>query len=910
MGLTFDAARHLFDSGDFVELIIEAGHNARDRKLHDPAVRVIVATALALAGHGNDADEIAGLDSSSLTPPRIRAQAEWTRGFVDWRRADIGGAIRHARAAVRFAKESGDVQQIAWAHLHLFRFLIESEPVEAIAAALANARKYAVSFGSPQATAYLHNCVAALEGQTGRLNEAARHLDISEAMLQIEPNAWLAGSMHMHRGSIASAKCDFRAAEIEFRAAKQAAKRSGSHHEVAADACLGYVQLLAGEFDRAQNTLSHVLKNPSAAVFMKLAAADSLARVHLAQGRLRESQEALSFIDEQLQKHPEAGSVFHVRWSAIPRARLALKRGAIDDAKQCTEIAIEKAGLVGDIPLAATSKLLMAQIFSIAGDDFGAASLLLEANSLGATEIRDIQALCYYASSLTLTDSEPLSIHLRTRSGALWNSQKVLSLPLEVDDQAAGACASSGQATVPYDSKECIVNSLASLSDLAHQPDLFAAEMASVLRALGCTSDVKVIETRDSADIPTSSAAAISFAAGVHRKKRFTVVWAPPDCPAKAIVTADVLRLGQSALALERAREAERNRAALWPAPPIEAQADALFLAEEMKTLLENARRIAPTTVPVLITGETGTGKEVLARTIHAYSARAAATFLPFNCSSVPKDMLDSQLFGHKRGSFTGAMENFPGVIRAATGGTLFLDEIGETTPDVQPKLLRFLESSEVHPIGETQPAKTDVRVITATNADLDKLLAEGRFREDLFYRLNIVRLHIPPLRERRVEIPTLAHHYLHKHAQEYRKGNLRLAEETMEYLVLYRWPGNVRQLANEMRRLAALAETDAVLMPEHLSPDIAASRKTVPASERALEPTELVVRIDQPMSAAVHHLERAMIQHAMRLTGGRMEETASLLGLSRKGLYLKRVRYGLELAGIEDVNSIDREAV
>ena len=145
------------------------------------------------------------------------------------------------------------------------------------------------------------------------------------------------------------------------------------------------------------------------------------------------------------------------------------------------------------------------------------------------------------------------------------------------------------------------------------------------------------------------------------------------------------------------------------------------------------------------------------------------------------------------------------------------------------------------------------------------------------------------------MEIPALAQHYLQKYAQEYAKGDLRLAEETMEYLVLYRWPGNVRQLANEMRRLAALAEADAVLMPEHLSPEIATSRRTVPASERALDPTELVVRIDQPMAAAVQHLERAMIQHAMRRTGGRMEETAAMLGLSRKGLYLKRVRYGLE---------------
>jgi DNA-binding NtrC family response regulator len=327
----------------------------------------------------------------------------------------------------------------------------------------------------------------------------------------------------------------------------------------------------------------------------------------------------------------------------------------------------------------------------------------------------------------------------------------------------------------------------------------------------------------------------------------------------------------------------------------VEEQAGALFLAEEMQSLLSTARRIASTDVPVLITGETGTGKEVLARLIHAYSPRASKTFTPFNCTAIPKDMLDAQLFGHRKGAFTGAVDHFPGVIRGAAGGTLFLDEIGETTLDVQPKLLRFLESGEVHPIGDVRPIQVDVRIIAATNANLDVLVTQNRFREDFYYRLNIVTLHIPPLRERRVEIPALAHHYLQKHAQEYGKGDLRLAEETMEFLVLYRWPGNVRQLANEMRRMAALAETGAVLMPEHLSPEIAASRRTIPPSERVLEPTEVVVRLDQPMAAAIQHIERAMMQYAMAKCGGRMEETAALLGLSRKGLYLKRQRFGIK---------------
>jgi DNA-binding NtrC family response regulator len=302
--------------------------------------------------------------------------------------------------------------------------------------------------------------------------------------------------------------------------------------------------------------------------------------------------------------------------------------------------------------------------------------------------------------------------------------------------------------------------------------------------------------------------------------------------------------------------------------------------------------------VPVLITGETGTGKEVLARTIHAYSDRAQLPFVPFNCTSAPKDMLDSQLFGHRRGAFTGATDNFPGVVRGAANGTLFLDEIGDTSLEVQPKLLRFLESHEIHPIGESKPAHVDVRVIVATNADLDTMVEQGQFREDLFYRLSVVRLDIPPLRERRVEIPTLANHYLRKHAEEFGKGDLRLAEETMEYLVLFAWPGNVRQLVNEIRRLAVMAEAGAVLMPEHLHPDIAASRRTIPASERPLDQNEVVVRLDQPMSAAVQHLETVMLQFALQKCGGRMEETAAMLGLSRKGLYLKRQRLGIDPPG------------
>jgi DNA-binding NtrC family response regulator len=322
-----------------------------------------------------------------------------------------------------------------------------------------------------------------------------------------------------------------------------------------------------------------------------------------------------------------------------------------------------------------------------------------------------------------------------------------------------------------------------------------------------------------------------------------------------------------------------------------------IVAAKESIELLSTTRRLAPSTITVLLTGETGTGKELLAHALHDASPRAAKPFVPFNCNAVSREMLDAQLFGYRKGAFTGATEQFPGVIRAAAGGTLFLDEIGEVALDVQPKLLRFLESGEIHPLGEPRPIKVDVRVVAATNADLEKMVDEGRFREDLFYRLNVVRLPVPPLRERREEIPPLVQHYMDKCSREFQKIGLRVADETMEYLILYRWPGNVRQLANEIRRMVALAESGAVLMPEHLSQPIASSRRTIPTTERYLAPTEFVVRVDQPMSAALEHVERSMIQYALKLTGGKLEDAAQRLGLSRKGLYLKRQRLGLSEA-------------
>jgi DNA-binding NtrC family response regulator len=219
----------------------------------------------------------------------------------------------------------------------------------------------------------------------------------------------------------------------------------------------------------------------------------------------------------------------------------------------------------------------------------------------------------------------------------------------------------------------------------------------------------------------------------------------------------------------------------------------------------------------------------------------------------------------------------------------LFLDEIGELSLDLQPKLLRFLESGEICPLGDATPFTVNVRVIAATNAKLEQAVKDGRFREDLFYRLNVVRLQIPPLRERRDEIPALVHHFLANAAAEYRKGHVRIAEDTMEQMLLFPWPGNIRQLHNELRRMVALAEPGAVLTPDVLSAEIASAR---PAP--VLRPHGVTPPLGEKLQAALSRVEFEMIKVALRDHNGKVDAAAKALGISRKGLYLKRQRLGL----------------
>jgi len=300
----------------------------------------------------------------------------------------------------------------------------------------------------------------------------------------------------------------------------------------------------------------------------------------------------------------------------------------------------------------------------------------------------------------------------------------------------------------------------------------------------------------------------------------------------------------------------------------------------EMAQVLDLVERVAPTDATVLIRGESGTGKEIIAKALHHAGERAAGRFVAINCGALPEPLLESEIFGHVKGAFTGAAANKKGLFEEAHGGTLFLDEIGEMTPGLQVKLLRVLQSGEVRPVGSTQVSTVDARVVAATNRDLEPMIRQGSFREDLFYRLNVIPIVLPPLRERREDIPLLAEHFLARFGQ--RQGRvLRLSAGATERLLRYAWPGNVRELENAMERLAILARDETIEpgdLPRHIDAGLALG--TAPGL---------------PAEQTLAEAERAHIIQVLERYGWNHSRAAEALGIGRTTLWRKLKDYGIE---------------
>nr|MCU0239899.1 sigma-54 dependent transcriptional regulator [Pyrinomonadaceae bacterium] len=321
-----------------------------------------------------------------------------------------------------------------------------------------------------------------------------------------------------------------------------------------------------------------------------------------------------------------------------------------------------------------------------------------------------------------------------------------------------------------------------------------------------------------------------------------------------------------------------------------------------MTALVEEVYKIRNSDVTVLVTGESGTGKELVSRAIHSFSARKDKIFIPFNCTAVPKELAEGQLFGYRKGAFTGATNDQEGIIRAANNGTLFLDEVGDLPIEVQPKLLRFLQEGEIQPLGEKKPIKVDVRVIAATNVSLEEKVEQGIFREDLYYRLNVIRLKVPPLRERRSEIPPMVNYYLNQYSARFNKKDLTITPQAMDLLMVGDWEGNVRELCNEVQRVVARAEDGETITPEQLSPELRrkSSQMSVPNSEnvtafRSFGNAFNIETGTRTLDDAVSELEKRMINHSLERHSGNISRVARELGLTRRGLYLKLERYGIQ---------------
>ncbi|HMF87887.1 MAG TPA: sigma-54 dependent transcriptional regulator, partial [Gemmatimonadaceae bacterium] len=623
----------------------------------------------------------------------------------------------------------------------------------------------------------------------------------------------------------------------------------------------------------------------------------------------------------------EGGVSYHGLWHILTRVKWLYQAGEIEAGLSLAMETIPLAQRMSDRNLLIRMKLIAAEGLGRTKRQLQGAALLSEAIGPHARAPLEIIAEAMRVTGRITAQVDPRAsqdhyqraLHvfdtvgnITARDDVLRDSNESLGTRTHLRPEAhpEGSFARDDQDTVPRLPVASAVERIASLMQFAVLPPLIARELLTLVADTGAISHATLTVTdkygqqKTRATFPDSGStsaidanpSAVRIALGSHDDCLLEIVALPlPTASARATLLS-IEHLVEAAFAVASFRQLEREQATGWSDQTPEKQLGLICASDRMIELVKTIRRVADSNVTVLLTGETGVGKELFARALHQASSRSEKTFLPFNCSTVPRDMFDSQLFGHRRGSFTGAHEDSAGVIRAAAGGTLFLDEIGEMSLDVQPKLLRFLESGEVQPLGDPKPKFVDVRVVAATNANLDQLVGEGRFREDLFYRLNVIRINVPPLRERREEIPAMVEHFLEKFGRELQKPMLRIADETLEYLVLYRWPGNVRQLANEIRRLVAMAEPGSVLMPAHLSDEIASSRRTVPATApQPRQSTEVVTRIDQPLSAAVEHIERAAIQRAVKLADGRLDDAAKMLGLSRKGLYLKRQRLNLE---------------
>ena len=739
---------------------------------------------------------------------------------------------------------------------------------------------------------------------------------------------------------------DWDRAEQMIGRALELAKKSDHVHVAGILDSLGELKILRGDLQEAENLLVQAvdLATEKKREWYQAQAMRNLARVYLAQGQIKKAEATAR---ETIELSRQIGDKHYANMAGLILAESYLANGEVEHCENSLQV-IEESDPSSDFYVLGSIQ----RIRGLAALETGDKQLAIHHFSRSLTNFETAEDLYhtalanYLIGGTILADDPKRSIRHLNKSAEIFKKLGVKNYEGSASQKIASLRESSGKFVERRARHDSSASQLlmVRLAEATASRELLFRELVAILQQESHVKKIIIAEPGDKKNLvpfithgypPEDSGELVRKFDEARQKKEEASFIRSKNCalftlkpatarPAFVIVQPrasaelndggplqPLMRVVELALELIALRERDRSTPVAKEINPYSGNGvmpGFIHSSPGMTALVDEIYKIRSSDVTVLVTGESGTGKELVSRAIHTISNRKDKIFIPFNCTAVPKELAEGHLFGYRKGSFTGAMTDSPGMIRAADGGTLFLDEIGDLPIDVQPKLLRFLQEGEVQPIGEKRPIKVDVRVIAATNMPLEEKVADGSFREDLYYRLNVIRLNVPPLRERRSEIPPIINYYVTHYSSRFGKHDITFTPQTIDLLMVCNWEGNVRQLCNEIQRVVARAVDNEVVTPDHLSPELRRTAKPITTYLEAdnVHPIATYDSAFVPFNGvpqtgtldeAVAELEVQMIRGSLARHSWNISRVAKELGLTRRGLYLKISRYGIERA-------------
>jgi two-component system NtrC family response regulator len=919
--------------------------------------RLLMADIWFHTGHWDDAETLASdLTATQAVPAGIQGRAYELLTWLIKYKNGIPSALAFAEKSLQQAERANDLEQTCRAQLALLVAKADAFGPDSLGTLPADAQRNVMRSGDARLLSWLHIRLAEVEARRGRFDLTAHHLDLAAGRPQDDDDLLAIVQTHLLRGVVATYALHPERSMAHNRDALQCAREAGYHFgEVAALLNLGQLSLSVERFDEARGYLDEAEPLLGDRLPLAIGWTDTRAQLALALGDVGECQRLiarlamLSEIDRT--PKPSYGSLE----ATLTSVRLQRKLGDTGAALALLEGGVKEAQARRSPLLEATFLIHRADVLLDTGRPREALAALRDASrqSLGSfiallAEAEQVRARAASTLGFPLLAEARLdrAERILTAIGRPGHVARPAPAPAPPSAPVAVAPGEAAPASAVREDRLLMLEATASLMELGGRPDLLAEELFMLCRRampegplalVSCESDGRHVRLGLNWTRPlVSDDGAREAEEGVVRLTvgrrdldgTFEILADAAAQPAAEPMLDALRMLVDAACRLDAARETTTQAAAGAPfvasvsasasastradAAPAARTGDvtvtgaggrALFSGALMKDLLRQAHRIGRTDLTVLVAGETGVGKEIFADEIRRVSPRQWNRFAKIDCSSIPRELLEGSPFAHAQPPHaqiphaqiqsSGAEKEALGAIRAANHGTVLLDEIGELSLDKQVALLRLLDAKEVHPLGADRSMALDVRFIFVTNANLERLVHERRFREDLFHRINVVVLRIPPLRDRRDEILPLARHFLTFFSTRHQRPAPSLSDDAAEALLLHGWPGNVRELRNEMERLIGLLDPEVtVIRAEALGDSVREGRNGAPVTLAG--PNEVVIRADQPLRLAVDELEREIIARRIRDSQGNLDRIAAGLGLSRKGLYFKRQRHGL----------------